>query len=57
MDAKSNDRKEYFKNYRAENKDKLNEYQREWRAEHPEKVQEYQKRYWMKKLQLGCVGV
>ncbi|WP_415536030.1 hypothetical protein [Dehalobacter sp. 4CP] len=57
MDAKTNDRKDYFKNYREENKEKLNKYQREWRSEHPEKVKEYQERYWLNKLQLSCVGV
>ena len=57
MDAKTNDRKEYFRKYQQENKDRLNEYQREWRAEHPEKVKEYQQRYWMKKLNIPCMGV
>lgn len=57
MDAKTNDRKEYFRKYKQENKEKLNEYQREWRAEHPEKVKEYQQRYWMKKLNIPCMGV
>ena len=57
MDAKTNDRKEYFRKYQQENKDRLNECQREWRAEHPEKVKEYQQRYWMKKLNIPCMGV
>lgn len=57
MDAKTSDRREYFRQYQQENKEKLNEYQREWRAEHPEKVKAYQERYWMKKLQTSCAGV
>ena len=57
MDDRTKNRQEYFKNYREENRDKLNEYQRKYRSEHPEKVKEYQERYWMKKLQLACVGV
>jgi hypothetical protein len=56
MDEKTTDRKEYFKAYREENRDKLNEYQRQYRSEHPEKVKEYQERYWMKKLQPSCAG-
>lgn len=53
MDAKANNRKDYLKRYRAENKESINAYQRQWRAEHPEKIKEYNQRYWMKKLQLA----
>ncbi|WP_198543945.1 hypothetical protein [Petroclostridium xylanilyticum] len=57
MDAKANNRKDYLKRYRAENKESINAYQRQWRAEHPEKVKEYHEKYWMKKLQLCSMGV
>lgn len=57
MDAKANNRKDYLKRYRVENKESINAYQRQWRAEHPEKVKEYHEKYWMKKLQLCSMGV
>lgn len=42
-------RKEYYREYRARNKDKFNEYSKQWRAEHPDKVKQYNETYWMKK--------
>lgn len=56
-DEAANAKKEYFKKYQQENRDRLNEYNRKWRAEHPEKVKEYNQRYWERKGQLACVGV
>ena len=41
--------REYYKNYRLINKDKINEYQREYRAKNKEKVKQYTQTYWLKK--------
>lgn len=38
--------REYKRQYRDRNREKINRQQREWRAGHPEKVKQYQKRYW-----------
>ncbi|WP_291651333.1 hypothetical protein [Clostridium sp.] len=38
--------KEYYKNYREKNREKLNAYQREWRKRNKEKIKEYRRRYW-----------
>jgi hypothetical protein len=56
-DAGEKARKEYFQNYYAENKERLNEYNRKWRAENPDKVKEYNERYWERKAQLNYAGV
>lgn len=40
--------REYKKQYRDRNREKINRQQREWRAGHPEKVKQYKKRYWEK---------
>lgn len=40
--------REYKRQYRDRNREKINRQQREWRAGHPEKVKQYQKRYWEK---------
>ncbi|MCC5910157.1 MAG: hypothetical protein JJT76_06935 [Clostridiaceae bacterium] len=48
-------KKEYYRKYREENKEKLNEYKRQWRAENPEKTREYNQRYWERKA--ACIGV
>lgn len=45
-------KRDYYKEYRAKNKDKLNEYQREYRANNKDKVKEYNKNYWLKKAKL-----
>lgn len=42
-------RRDYKRQYRTKNREKINRQQREWRAENPERVKEYQKRYWEKK--------
>lgn len=42
-------KKEYFKQYRLKNKDKINEYQRKYRSVNKDKVKEYNKKYWIKK--------
>lgn len=43
-------KREYYKLYRDNNKDKLNEYQREYRKQHKDKVQQYNQTYWINKL-------
>ena len=42
-------RRDYKRQYRVRNREKINRQQREWRADNPERVKEYQKRYWEKK--------
>ena len=37
--------KEYFKQWREKNRDKVNERQRKWQQENKEKIKEYQKNY------------
>lgn len=41
-------RRDYKRQYRSNNREKINVQQREWRAKNPDKVREYQKRYWEK---------
>ena len=41
-------RRNYKRQYRIKNRDKINAQQREWRANNPDKVREYQSRYWEK---------
>lgn len=41
--------REYMKQYRKENAEKLRQKQNEWRKNNPDKVREYRKRYWEKK--------
>lgn len=43
-------RREYKRQYRSENREKINAQQREWRANNPAKVREYQERYWEKQV-------
>ncbi len=42
-------RRDYKRQYRNENRDKINAQQREWRANNPDKVKQYNARYWEKK--------
>lgn len=46
-------RKEYLKQYRAKNRDKINEYHRNWNRTNPDKVREHTARYWQKKADSG----
>lgn len=39
-------RREYYRNYYRDNKDKILEYQKEWRKDNPDKVKQYMKNYW-----------
>lgn len=43
-------KREYNRNYKIANKEKINAYQRKYAKEHPEKILEFQKRYWEKKI-------
>lgn len=40
--------REYKRQYRGRNREKINRQQREWRGSNPEKVKQYKKRYWEK---------
>lgn len=42
-------KREYARQYRAKNREKLNEYSRNWRKENPDKVKGYHEAYWEKK--------
>lgn len=42
-------RKDYLRQYRLDNRDRLNEYQREYRQNHKDKVKQYNQTYWLKK--------
>jgi hypothetical protein len=44
--------RDYYKQYRDNNKDKINEYQREYRAKNKDRVKQYNKTYWLKKANL-----
>ena len=44
--------REYNRQYRLNNKDKLNQYQREYRQKNKDKVKQYNKTYWLKKAKL-----
>ena len=46
-------RRDYKRQYRARNREKINRQQREWRANNPERVKEYQKRYWEKRAKIS----
>lgn len=39
-------RREYKRQYRRKNRDRINRQQREWRANNLEKARQYQERYW-----------
>lgn len=42
-------RRNYKRQYRSRNRDKINAQQREWRANNPDKVRKYNEKYWEKK--------
>lgn len=55
MDKTINDKivkakREYWKEYRDKNRDKINSYHREWRDKNKDKVKEYNKNYWLKRV-------
>ena len=41
-------KREYARQYRERNREKINAKNREWRALHPDRVKEYARRYWEK---------
>lgn len=50
MLEKSNQAKrEYFKQYRNLNREKIRKQHKEWREKNPEKMKLYRERYWAKK--------
>lgn len=44
-------RNEYFKEYRAANREKLREYQKEWRHNNKDKMKVINDNYWLKKAE------
>lgn len=42
------ERRDYKRQYRARNREKINRQQREWRANNPDRVKQYQRKYWEK---------
>lgn len=44
-------KKEYFRQWKANNRVKINQYQRQWRSKNKDKVKEYERKYWEKKAQ------
>ena len=40
-----NKRTEYFRQYREQNREKINAYHKQWAKENPEKVKQYKARY------------
>lgn len=50
-DNAKNTRRDYFRKYRQENREKLNAYSREWRKTHPVKAGAIAVRYWEKKAE------
>jgi len=45
-------KRDYYKQYRDKNKDRINDYQRNYRANNKDKVKQYNKNYWFKKARL-----
>lgn len=43
-------KREYNRNYRIANKEKVNAYQRKYAREHPEQILKFQETYWKKKI-------
>lgn len=48
-------RRAYMREYRKENRERINARQREWRAKNHGKVKEYQMKYWEKKSASGNI--
>ncbi|WP_218970645.1 hypothetical protein [Alkalihalobacterium alkalinitrilicum] len=42
-------RKEYMREYRKQNRERIRQKQREWRENNPDKVKEIYERFWMRK--------
>lgn len=39
-------RKQYQREYRKKNRDKINAYRRDWNQKNPDRLKEYNRRYW-----------
>lgn len=50
-------KREYARQYRERNRDKINAQNREWRALHPDRVKEYNRRYWEKQAAVEEAGL
>lgn len=50
-------KREYARQYRERNRDKINAQNREWRALHPDRVKEYNRRYWEKQAAAEEAGL
>lgn len=44
-------RRNYKRQYRAKNRERINRQQREWRAENGDKVRQYNRQYWERRAQ------
>ena len=42
-------RREYLREYRSRNRERLREYKRNWNRAHPDAVKRYQREYWERK--------
>lgn len=42
-------RKDYQREYKRKNAERINEYNRNWRKAHPEKTKQYNANYWNKR--------
>jgi hypothetical protein len=48
-EAAKEKRKEYIRQWKKENRDKVNASNRKWRQENPDKIKKYQENYWERK--------
>lgn len=44
-------RREYNRQWRAANKERIREYNKQWRRAHPDRLKEYNQRYWLKTIE------
>ena len=44
-------KREYYREYRKKNRERLNAYLRKWRSENAEKLRQYEQQYWERKVQ------
>ena len=45
-------KREYYREYRKKNRERLNAYLRRWRSENAEKLRGYVQQYWERKVQI-----
>lgn len=53
-DKAKEERRRYYKMWRAENREKVNEYSKRWRRSHPDSIKAYNKAYWEKRAAQGA---